>query len=664
MNKFFLLITASLLTTATAFADVQINETNFPDENFRKWILSQDYGSDGVLTNAEIESIMSIDVSNQNISDLTGINFFKYLDNLWCDNNSLEELEVSNLLNLTLLSCRNNSIKGLDVSMLTHLSSLYCQNNQLTSLNVSGLTGLGMITCENNQLTELDVSNLLSLVVLSCSSNSLKKLDVSNLPNFIALDCLVNQLTSLNLSDLPNFTRLDCQGNQLSSLAFSNLPNFTDLQCRYNQLISLDVSNLPNLTFLDCFGNQLTALDVSNNTALTKLSCYYNQLTELDVSNNTALTELSCFENQLTELDLSNNTALTELYCSNNQLAALNVSNNTALTLLSCFENQLTALDLSNNTALTALLCNHNQLTSLAVSESANFEILFVFSNYMSDFSDVRGFNGEWETQLVNENYQMLYGYLFNPQIRVIDEINEVNFPDENRRNWLLDQNNGNPEIHLAEYVWITHKDKDTESIYTDVIEDCTYSADNIVSAKIIEYAIDPDYVPDNNHNNKNKEPHAHAYAVWEIVKKTGETITHKAYYCLDGKNSASADNMTHLVYLSVVCANPLRSSQQNEITIHTFTALAVLEGGTTTGIADIESGKIVIYPNPAKNELRIESNGLEITKLEIVDLSGKTIYQFNNLRNQINVSALSKGIYFVKIETEKGVITQKFIKE
>jgi hypothetical protein len=33
---------------------ITINETNFPDENFRNWILSQEYGKDGVLTDDEI----------------------------------------------------------------------------------------------------------------------------------------------------------------------------------------------------------------------------------------------------------------------------------------------------------------------------------------------------------------------------------------------------------------------------------------------------------------------------------------------------------------------------------------------------------------------------------------------------------------------------------
>jgi len=83
-----------------------------------------------------------------------------------------------------------------------------------------------------------------------------------------------------------------------------------------------------------------------------------------------------------------------------------------------------------------------------------------------------------------------------------------------------------------------------------------------------------------------------------------------------------------------------------------------------TVGIAGVENTNVKTYPNPVKNELQIESDDLKINQVKIVDLSGKTIYQFNGLRNQINVSALPKGIYFVKLETDKGIITKKFMKE
>jgi uncharacterized repeat protein (TIGR02543 family) len=78
------------------------------------------------------------------------------------------------------------------------------------------------------------------------------------------------------------------------------------------------------------------------------------------------------------------------------------------------------------------------------------------------------------------------------------------------------------------------------------------------------------------------------------------------------------------------------------------------------TGISEIESVSIEIYPNPVKDELQIESGELRINRVEIVDVAGKIIYQFSNLRNPINVSALSQGIYFLRINGK----TVKFVKE
>ena len=43
-----------------ASADVEINETNFPDEVFRNYLLSKDFGSDMVITDEELQTITSI----------------------------------------------------------------------------------------------------------------------------------------------------------------------------------------------------------------------------------------------------------------------------------------------------------------------------------------------------------------------------------------------------------------------------------------------------------------------------------------------------------------------------------------------------------------------------------------------------------------------------
>ena len=85
--KQLLLSLFALLIAMTAQADVEINETNFPDANFRGWLLSQEYGQDNNLSQREISFIETIDVNGRNIKSLKGIEYFTALTNLHCYQN-------------------------------------------------------------------------------------------------------------------------------------------------------------------------------------------------------------------------------------------------------------------------------------------------------------------------------------------------------------------------------------------------------------------------------------------------------------------------------------------------------------------------------------------------------------------------------------------------
>ncbi len=293
---------------------IEINEINFPDENFREWLTNSEningYGVDGILTPAEIADIKEIDVSQKNIADLTGINYFVVLTKLNCLRNQLTALDVSELTNLTWLCCNNNQLSALDVSGLENLMELYCLSSKLSSLDVSGLTNLTLLNCRDNMLTTLDVSGLTNLKSLDCDGNQFSSLDVSGLTNLTYLSCSNNNFTSLDVSGLSNLTELSCNNNNLISLDVSGLTNLTYLNCSNNQFSSLNVSEVTNLTYLNCSNNLLTTLDVSGLANLTQLNCRDNQLITLDVSGLTDLQALFCSGNQLTALDLTNNTYL------------------------------------------------------------------------------------------------------------------------------------------------------------------------------------------------------------------------------------------------------------------------------------------------------------------------------------------------------------------
>ena len=296
--KRLLLSVFTLFASAIVWADVEINEANFPDENFRSWVLSY-YGADGMLTNDEITGRIFIDVRLKSIQSLKGIEYFTALTSLSCDENRLTALDVSKNTALTDLSCYGNQLTALDVSGCTALQSLICSDNQLTTLDVSGCTALTSLDCYYNQLTALDVSKNTALELLWCYSN---------------------QLTTLDVSKNTALTMLGCSDNQLTALDVSGCTALTMLGCSDNLLTELDVSGCTALTYLDCSDNQLTTLDVSKNTALEYLGCGQNQLPTLDVSMNTALWNLDCGQNQLTTLDLSKNTALTDLACYSNRI--------------------------------------------------------------------------------------------------------------------------------------------------------------------------------------------------------------------------------------------------------------------------------------------------------------------------------------------------------
>ena len=71
---------------------------------------------------------------------------------------------------------------------------------------------------------------------------------------------------------------------------------------------------------------------------------------------------------------------------------------------------------------------------------------------------------------------------------------------------------------------------------------------------------------------------------------------------------------------------------------------------------------KLTVYPNPVNDVLNLQINNIaSIKNVKIFDLQGKLLLQSTN--ETINVSELSKGIYIIKVSTENGETTKKFIK-
>lgn len=215
----FLPFSAFAAEGVTDDSTIELSEQNFPDKAFREYIKTKfDKKPDNRLIPAERKAVKKIDVSGgyngQKITNLKGIEFFPNLEELYCDNNQLTSLDVSQNKALKYLNCSENQLTSLDVSENIALQKLSCYRNQLTSLDVSQNTQLKELRCYGNQLTSLDVSKNPALVWLSCTRNQLTSLDLSQNHALENLQVMENCLTSLDLSPTVVST-LYAAGNQI-----------------------------------------------------------------------------------------------------------------------------------------------------------------------------------------------------------------------------------------------------------------------------------------------------------------------------------------------------------------------------------------------------------------------------------------------------------------
>jgi hypothetical protein len=83
-----------------------------------------------------------------------------------------------------------------------------------------------------------------------------------------------------------------------------------------------------------------------------------------------------------------------------------------------------------------------------------------------------------------------------------------------------------------------------------------------------------------------------------------------------------------------------------------------------TTETPELSNFEFSIYPNPVANVLHVKGENIsKITKAQIYDITGKLILEFEKpfvFKNNLDVSELSSGLYFIKI----GDFSGKFIKK
>ncbi len=317
MKKYSLLLVTFfvMITTIT-----KAQYVNIPDSNFRKYLIQtfpSCFNGAGQMdtTCSGVLNAGTIYCSHGNISDLTGLEYFKNIQILDCSYNNLISLpKLPN--NLLVLECNNNQLTTIS-KLPNNLLKLMCGYNKLTSLPILLNTIKYLDFCNNNILSFNNFPSTLSffngsvnyltslpnipvtLETLWVEHNNIDSLP--SLPNtllLLGIDFNTNIKIPTHLPDslrkiylggcyitkLPpipsKLTTLSVEINNLTSIP--TLPKtLTDLRCNGNLLTSLPI--LPDsLLYFDCGGNpsNLTPLPKLPST-LQLLKCYSDNLSYL-----------------------------------------------------------------------------------------------------------------------------------------------------------------------------------------------------------------------------------------------------------------------------------------------------------------------------------------------------------------------------------------------
>ncbi len=396
-------ITALIASIAVSFA-LNAQNVDIPDSKFKSLLLS----NSNINTNGDDEISIEeaqafdgkIDVKYEDISDLTGIEAFTSITELYCGFNNLTSLDVTKNTELRILSFFFNDIGTIDLSKNIHLTAINCREANLTSIDLSKNLSLSEYYGEGNSLTSLDVSNNTELTILDCGKNQITSLDLSNNTNLIEVHCDDNLISEIDITLNTELTQFNCFRNNLTSLNVENNTELMDLSCSDNKITSLDVSANTNLIYFGCYNNLLNSLDVSQNPELKLLFCDNNNITTLDFSQNTKLTKLDIYSNNLFNLNLQNG--------NNNMMEFMNAWNNPNL---SCIQVDDVAWSSENWTNIDDASSFDTNCPILSDTEEADLISFQIYPNPAFDFISI-------ETDLDIDRFVI---YNFNGQ-KVLEE--------------------------------------------------------------------------------------------------------------------------------------------------------------------------------------------------------------------------------------------------
>lgn len=203
----------------------------------------------------ECVNLVGLDLSYNDIQDLSPLASLSKLTNLYLENNQIQDLSpLASLNKLQELHLSHNTIRNVSpLHQLVHLQMLHLADNEIVDISsLNTLSNLTELTLDHNQIYNISgLSNLTNLITLTLDRNQIEDISaLATLINLNALDLSYNQIKIINaLASLTRLSVLYLDYNQINDLsALSSLINLTKLGLSNNSI--QDISPLMTLTKL------------------------------------------------------------------------------------------------------------------------------------------------------------------------------------------------------------------------------------------------------------------------------------------------------------------------------------------------------------------------------------------------------------------------------
>lgn len=355
---------------------IRLDIVNIVDNNLKKElnaILGKDIDNDLILK-SDLESLTTLNISNKDISDLSGL---------------------ENAINLTTLNISNNKIADISVvEKMTKLESIVAKNNEIENINsILNIESLVSVDFESNNINNIEaIENLPNLASINFKKNNItNEKDVNIISN-------KDSLKSINISlNIPNLVLNIGEGNSFN--------NVVDLYLDYSTIGTINVSNANNLRTINAVYSEVENFNLSNCNLVNTINLNYSEVDNIDVHDVSSYLYLTMSDGIVNTLTIRDCTYFSNVSIQGSKMESLVLENLSSKDSITLNLDRLSSRKIKISNITTQSQYGNYLNSSYVKSEDVTFENVF-FGSMNMDYSI---FNNFYTNNISSDNI-----YLWN----------------------------------------------------------------------------------------------------------------------------------------------------------------------------------------------------------------------------------------------------------